>query len=131
MSVAQPLLATIEADEPSVENTNSAPRSLTARPPVASQTARSPRQMATTESDAESGPRWLQFANRLYYSTIFFVQEYQAFFVKYAGVLSKCNEKHLINILFDAVGTSPRSLLPVLLPHSGHLRLYPMRMVHE
>jgi hypothetical protein len=54
MSVAQPLLATIEADEPSVENTNSAPRS--ARPPVAPQTARSG-QMATTESDAESGPR--------------------------------------------------------------------------
>jgi len=53
MSVAQPLLATIEADEPSVQDTNSAPRS--ARPPVAPQTARSPRQMATTESDAESG----------------------------------------------------------------------------
>ena len=54
MSVAQPLLATIEADEP-VENTKSGPRS--ARPPVVPQTARSPRQMATTESDAESGPR--------------------------------------------------------------------------
>ena len=55
MSVAQPLLATIEADEPSVENTKSGPRS--ARPPVVPQTAHSPRQMATTESDAESGPR--------------------------------------------------------------------------
>ena len=57
MSAAQPLLATIEADEPSVENTKSGPRS--AGPPVAPQTARSPRlgQMATTESDAESGPR--------------------------------------------------------------------------
>ena len=55
MSVAQPLLATIEADEPSVENTSSAPRSE--RHPVAPQTARSPRQMATTESDAESGSR--------------------------------------------------------------------------
>jgi hypothetical protein len=49
MSVAQPLLATIEADEPSVENTKSP------RPPVAPQTARSPRQMPTTESDVESG----------------------------------------------------------------------------
>ena len=56
MSVAQPLLATIEADEPS--NTNSTPRSE--RPQVAPQTARSPRQTATTESDAESGPRSLQ-----------------------------------------------------------------------
>jgi hypothetical protein len=54
MNVAQPLLATIEADEPSVENTNSALKS--AKSPVAPQTARSPRQMATTESDAESGP---------------------------------------------------------------------------
>ena len=53
MNVAQPLLATIEADEAPVENTNSAPKS--ARTPVAPQTARSPRQMATTESDAESG----------------------------------------------------------------------------
>jgi len=53
MSVAQPLLATIEADEPSVENTKSGLQS--ARPPVALQTVRSPRQMATTESDAESG----------------------------------------------------------------------------
>lgn len=32
------------------------------------------------------------------YIVLIFVQEYQAFFVKYAGVLSKCNEKHL-NIL--------------------------------
>ncbi|KAF8807580.1 Golgi apparatus membrane protein TVP23 [Phlegmacium glaucopus] len=53
MSVAQPLLATIEADEPSTENINSAPRS--ARPPAAAQTTRSSGQMATTESDAESG----------------------------------------------------------------------------
>ena len=56
MSVAQPLLATIEADEPSVNTTKSGPRS--AMPPVVPQTARSPRQMATTESDAESGPRY-------------------------------------------------------------------------
>jgi len=53
MSVAQPLLTTIEADEPSVKDTSSVPRS--ARPPVAPQTAHSPGQMATTESDAESG----------------------------------------------------------------------------
>ena len=53
MSVAQPLLATIEADEPSVENINSASRS--AKPSVPSQAPRSSRQMATTESDAESG----------------------------------------------------------------------------
>ena len=52
MSVAQPLLATIEADEPSVEHTKSGPRS--SRLPVAPQTAHS--QMATNESDAESGP---------------------------------------------------------------------------
>jgi len=53
MSVALPLLASIEADDPSTENMNSAPNS--ARRPVAPQTTRSPRQMATTESDAESG----------------------------------------------------------------------------
>ena len=51
MSAAQPLLATIEADEPSVENSKSVPQST--RLPAAPQTAR----MATTESDAESGPR--------------------------------------------------------------------------
>lgn len=49
MSVAQPLLATIEADEPLPENTNSSSRSQPAPP-------QTPRQMATTESDAESGP---------------------------------------------------------------------------
>jgi len=49
MNAAQPLLATIEADEPPVENTNPAPKS--AGPPPAPQTG----QMATTESDAESG----------------------------------------------------------------------------
>jgi len=53
MSVALPLLASIEADDPLTENMNSAPKS--ARQPVAPQTTRSPRQMATTESDAESG----------------------------------------------------------------------------
>ena len=55
MSFAQPLLTTIEADEPSVETTNSTPKS--ARPPVAPQTARSPRQMPIAESAVESGPR--------------------------------------------------------------------------
>ena len=55
MNVSEPLLATIEADEPSVENTKSGPRSAR---PVAPQTTHSQGQMATTESDAESGPRF-------------------------------------------------------------------------
>jgi len=53
MSFAQPLLTTIEADEPSVEITNSTPKS--ARPPAAPQTARSLGQMPIAESAVESG----------------------------------------------------------------------------
>jgi len=57
MSASQPLLDTIEADEPSVVpagNTNAPPK--TARIPVVlTPTTRTSNQMATSEGDAESG----------------------------------------------------------------------------
>ncbi|KAF9480066.1 DUF846-domain-containing protein [Pholiota conissans] len=59
MSVSQPLLDTIEADDPSIAPTgrmSSTPTAQNARPPVVlTPAARSTGQMANTEGDAESG----------------------------------------------------------------------------
>ncbi|KAF9569748.1 DUF846-domain-containing protein [Agrocybe pediades] len=57
MSAAQPLLETIEADEPSVPQGNiSSAQTKNARAPVVlTPTTRTSHQMATTEGDAESG----------------------------------------------------------------------------
>lgn len=101
MSVAQPLLETIEADEPTVSQTARGAAALqpkTAREPVVlTPTTRSTGQMANTPGDAESGACYA--LTGILILTDHNVQVLALYSVKYdAVVLEPCIGEHLTNL---------------------------------